>query len=767
MLTVDSLVYEAVQRTFRNGIVGLLRVNLTETFGPAVADALRKPFTQEEWDRIVANAELPVVTGRTSREHPDDFEYLSVNHFFNLFDMYFDDLVPPDELPSADFMPKMKKQLLDYFKEVKDIRDPISHPPTEELPIDDALRTVDSCMRILRVLHLEDALSETSQLWTELIARAARTAPPEILSPLDDTLPPSEAIVTDFVGRTKELASLWAWLVDPSARRWLLSGDGGKGKSAIAFKFATDVRIAAPESLAGVFWLAAKRRRFEEGAIVDIPSPDFWDLDSALNKILLDYGDRDAIDQSTQAKRITALGLLEQVPVLIIADDLDSIQPEAEDVVEFLTLDVPRAGSKVLVTSRRLFAGLGATSTVVEGLGEAEAKEFIDSRLARMGLNPADFNVAVKKQVFNVCEGSPLYMEDLLRLFNYLSAEEAIASWTKRSGDAARSYALDRELEMLSSVAKEILQACSLSRAPTSLVELQRILGRDEEAVLAAVDELRRMYLVPSPQLIEGVPRFQVNRNLGALIRASLEGTSEKLELEGAIRAVAGKEPGRVQAGAIGDYARQARVLVNARRWREAEETLLTGLESFPNNPKLLGILGWVYKKWYPRRLTDARETWERAYDLGSKDIAMYLNWSTMESEEGNWERGAQAAERGLDRAGEHASLLQQAGYCRSRLGQALVQALQEEKGATELHRADSFFKKALSAAVRDNLDRREISRAHRGLVINAQAMRNRQALCARLLAWLTWDRSDPVALAELERQVGKCPDVEQFMRTY
>ncbi len=87
--------------------------------------------------------------------------------------------------------------------------------------------------------------------------------------PLEDRLPPSEPIVTDFVGRESELRRLWEWFDDPISRRWLLAGEGGKGKTALAFEFGKRIKlpleIAAERSGAqsGATGCVAEGGRFE------------------------------------------------------------------------------------------------------------------------------------------------------------------------------------------------------------------------------------------------------------------------------------------------------------------------------------------------------------------------------------------------------------------------------------------------------------------------------------------------------------------------
>jgi hypothetical protein len=351
-LDIETVTYQAIQIVFRRAVVSYVRIQLSEASPDSWLDEVHSCFTEEEWESAKRSASAARDLGLVDREPQDDLDLLGVNNFYGIFEKFFDQLIPADELPTKEFIPKLKQNVLSWFREVKGVRDPISHPMSAEIPLADALRAVDSTIRITKKLHLNDAREDLSEHFNELLRRSSRLdrEEPSLVRP-DDSLPPRESVVDDFVGRENELASLWRWMTDDSLSRWLLTGDGGKGKTAIAYKFASDVILAAPSGLAGVFWLSAKRRRFEEGQIVEIASPDFWDLDSALNKILIDYGSRADIDKSTDTKRAIVLQLLEELPCLLIVDDLDSIPPEEDDVVEFMTHDAPSRGAKVLLTS--------------------------------------------------------------------------------------------------------------------------------------------------------------------------------------------------------------------------------------------------------------------------------------------------------------------------------------------------------------------------------------------------------------------------------
>lgn len=116
-------------------------------------------------------------------------------------------------------------------------------------------------------------------------------------------LPEKGEIIIDFVGRTEELHILHDRLFKHDLNRWALAGDGGKGKSAIAYQFCTQIKERCPASLNAVLWLSAKRHRFREGNIETISQPDFCDLPSLLDAILGEYGIADDLNLPISEKK--------------------------------------------------------------------------------------------------------------------------------------------------------------------------------------------------------------------------------------------------------------------------------------------------------------------------------------------------------------------------------------------------------------------------------------------------------------------------------
>ena len=90
-----------------------------------------------------------------------------------------------------------------------------------------------------------------------------------------------------------------------------------------------------------------------------VPTPDFEDLDTALNEF--QYGWLEDITKSTEAKQARVLELMDD---LIVVDDIDSIEKD-DDVIEFFTFLAPQTLSKVLLTSRRTVFGMATSISLV------------------------------------------------------------------------------------------------------------------------------------------------------------------------------------------------------------------------------------------------------------------------------------------------------------------------------------------------------------------------------------------------------------------
>lgn len=718
-LSRDALAYEAIQRTYREMMIGHIRDRLTDHYGHGAIDRLRRPFKAEQWTEIEAAAALARSAGAVSSRARDAFDMLDVAMFHNVIDAEFDLLFPgaPDEPPRD--KAARREGIVRFARTVKSVRDPISHPVTEEMDLRDARMCIDSARRIALLV---DAKAEVRL--SELLE--ALDATPRLVEPLEAVLPPLDIPGGGFIGRRRELGELEAWLAGSDSRRWLIAGGGGRGKTAIANQFARDVRDNGTAPFELVLWMTAKRRSFVEGQTKELTSPDFSDLPSAIDRILDAFGWLTDAPIELGDRRAFALQLLRELPALVIADDVDSLEVEDEAVTEFLAQVAYSTPSKVLMTSRRQLMGMGASCTVVQGLERSDAETFLVSRVERFGLDPAAFTEDKRRKILEVTDRIPLFVEDLLRLcLSGMAVDEATRTWRDRGGERAREFALGREADLLTADAVEVLLAATLQDQAVSFEELRLVTGKATDDLVSAIGELQRLFLVPRPRLIESVERFELDTNTRTLVREVLvpryPDTTKRL------RSVLDELTGDVSQAAlrhrrVGEFVRQAVFLVSADRHLEAEATLEAGLHEYPDDRTLLGYSAWVYKSWKPSpRTTDARARFERARDLGSTDSQMFRHWVEMERALEQWSVASAVADLGLERAGDDQTLRYQAGYAHLQLARQMGQR-REKATIDEVRKAINHLRIAI-------LDPEKLTN-YRARLTNSKAYR---ALCYAL----------------------------------
>ena len=130
MSSCNALVYEAIQRVYRNAVVDLIRSGMRAAYPNDYENRVTSAF--KTWDEIVSAAARSAVTGVVAHPHQDVFDYLDVSHFPLLLNNYFSVLAPLGG-PLAEQANELKRQVVSYAREIKTIRDPLSHPGTPDI----------------------------------------------------------------------------------------------------------------------------------------------------------------------------------------------------------------------------------------------------------------------------------------------------------------------------------------------------------------------------------------------------------------------------------------------------------------------------------------------------------------------------------------------------------------------------------------------------------------------------------------------------------
>jgi hypothetical protein len=545
------------------------------------------------------------------------------------------------------------------------------------------------------------------------------------LHKLEDKLPKRDQPI-EFKGREKELADLWSWFKDSKSFRCALSGDGGKGKTATAYEFAQRIAEAAPEPYELVLWASAKQRQFIQGETVPISDPDFKDFSSLLDKLLIDLWLENDVKLTNEEKGEKVLEFLTAFPALIIIDDLDSLDWTANnDTLEFITYNLPHTKSKVLITTRTQIPSI--LPIVMEGFSEEDGIKFIDSRLRLSGMASDTLTLEMKQTALKVADSSPLYLEDILRLFVITADyENTISQWKSHGGKEARSYAVKREFELLSTDAKHALLAFSVLDEPATSAEAKAITGLTWARWNDAVSELQRLFLIPRPGIIEGLHRFSLNSNTKTLVLSNMEGSPELAKFKQNLRNISGQSYfDSEKRKSIGSLIRQANANIREKSFITATQIIEAGIKKLGEDPDLIGALGLVYKCSIPSRVVDAREKFRRSAELKCNNHEMYNHWYEMEDSHEYFNESMEAARAALVVFPSNLFWLNRLAYATGRYGELLIRQFQP-RGRIYLGQANKILERLIHKIEVTLPDGHELHRnSLKSLVLNYAALYN------------------------------------------
>jgi tetratricopeptide (TPR) repeat protein len=706
---------------------------MKSVFPTDYAVRLTKPFG-EKWGKAARAATDARAQGGTTTQIKDDFDLLGVNHLYTLFEEYYDKLFSAAAGHPSGRPKPSKPKLLGNLKSIKDSRDPLSHPVEEEVSYEEAFGVLNDAKQVLIALGMNEKAEEITKLVGALTDYGEEPAATPVVR-----LPTQDSVYIDFVGREAQLTDLRQWYSDPYNRRCNLAGDGGKGKSAVAYRYAQSIAQTSSEFKI-VIWLSAKRRKFQQGDVVAIEAPDFADADSAVNRLLKEFGALDDdLSRPFAERRRLLLEYLDTFPAFLVVDDIDTVLGDYQ-VVGLFTSDIPNSRSCVLLTSRRDIPG--TRSIIVDGFSQPEAEQFVRSRISLYGIAPEAFPESVIKEIYRVCDRSPLYIDDLMRLVKVMDVGKAIAIWGEKQGDEARKYALQRELENLTSDAKRVLIAAAVTDEPVSFAEIQSILNIGEDRLISCLTELQTLFLVPKPSLVEGEQRFQINTNTKKLVRLVEGNTDLYGRIETSSKALRGKLPD-VGRGVVSTLIRQAYLLMTSGKYPEAEALMLNAIGKYPQAGDFEGFLGFLYRKW--NRYADARIHFEAAYKLKCKNEETYRHWVKMELSQKEWTRAIEAADKCLKLLPDSYEMKHFKTDALLKLGLDFTARLQREKAERLWRQAVDELKAALKSPESAAPQERAISaQMYKTLIICLDLLGDLKTLNQFFKQWKTEHPDDP-----------------------
>ena len=299
--------------------------------------------------------------------------------------------------------------------------------------------------------------------------------------------------VLGFVGRTDELATLHAWVLEPQCRLAALLGMGGIGKTALAARLAQDV---AP-SFERLYWRSLR----------DAPPTGDW-MAGAIGFL---SGQRVVAPEGEVAQLGALLQLLQQRPSLLVLDNFETLLQPGDAGGGYRegyagygkllqAIGEGRHRSCLLVTSREsppefaMLRGGAVRSFHLAGLGVAD----VQTLLAGKGLsgNPREWSTLVER-----LGGNGLALKVIGELIRELFGGE-LEAFLDESGSGTLFGGIRRllaeQIERSSPLEQSVLRVLAVEREPLSISQLIGDVGSrvGRGTVLEAIEALLRRSLV-------------------------------------------------------------------------------------------------------------------------------------------------------------------------------------------------------------------------------------------------------------------------------
>lgn len=720
-----------------NGYTNELLINFLDAFHERLRALLSEEYGDQWFERGVRPWLSAEMEGRTRSMLDNPMRVVDMDKSHNeLFGVEHLARIVSGNWKST-FRPLLqdKKRTEVYLDEIREMRHNLSHRRGKHvLQVGEVARFTGNCAALLRGLDSDQCTA------FETVSENIYSGLTPWGMALGGRLPSPDEVVDHFVGRKDQMRNLGEWLAGdyPQLLVW---GYGGAGKSALAFAFAREMQVSAPVDLNAITWVSAKRREYIDGN-ERARRADFENKEQFIRAVMSgiyesevteDLGARDLLDH------------LNDLPVLLIIDDIDTVLGD-EELIEFLVHDIRSTRSRVLYTSRQKVTGI--RSVEVLGFDEEELQRFITVRAEAHGLDEASC-LKRTKSIRSVTSGYPLFVDDLLRYAKLTDLKESLNAWSQRKGDAAREYALRRQVEQLGEISKMVLLALSESDRPMPLIEISTIAGVSDDDAEQAVNSLLDWRLISS---LGGDGRnrtnFTTNSNTSRLVEKTY---GSEPEMEGVRSRLKGRRrPTGIGAErtAISSAIGVAQSLVTRGDVSAAIAALqeeMTG--DLADSAELHGVLGWAYKRLpNPEK---ARAAFRRAYELGDTKEDTYFHWSTLESQEAagqigvrsdkdvldGWRRSADVAETGIKLCGRTAGLCKMVGYARTREAKTLEHLKEFTEARRACAEAVAWMKRAIEAK---HPGSRSVSRTSllRGLALAQEGAEDWNGLADTLQRW-------------------------------
>ncbi|MEL6504191.1 MAG: RNA-binding domain-containing protein [Pseudomonadota bacterium] len=463
---------------------------------------------------------------------------------------------------------------------------------------------------------------------------------------LDTNLPGRLSGLSHFVGRKNELATLRRWMGDARSPIKVLTGIGGLGKTALAYKFCEELLSLENARTERLFWLSAKAESYSSirGELVPTGKRDYTDEASLFSGLMSLLGTSvESLDGSvSDDEENDAIGeALSVYKTFLVIDDLDSLEIETQRAVlhrlnNIFTYSTNESGklSRLLVTTRTDQALAPSLIMKLEGIDSKEYEPFVKNccNALSMGLP----NSRSIKKLRRTTVGSPLFTESILRLVKQgVNLESACNKWEGADGEDVRAFAFAREIDTLSRQSARVLYAiCILEK--TSLIELGSIVELSDAQIRDCISELQSFHLAASD--------FDKNNDIFLSVSDDVRQTKNVLRKKIAIDAPAiDQSCAKARASADRIYSLVAIGITQIKRYLEEGDGLraLDAAKSLtmqnPSSADAACMLGCVHAETGQGTMKDSDFWFQRAFEQGCRRPELQDRWPQVKKDLEDW----------------------------------------------------------------------------------------------------------------------------------
>ncbi len=514
-----------------------------------------------------------------------------------------------------------------------------------------------------------------------------------VISPVEGRLPDRSFICPEFIGRQDVIAQLYGWLADDFSCVRVLAGEGGLGKTSIAYEFAQEVSRSHLGNIELIVWMTAKKQQFRAFTnsyeeVIDTHFSTSKELFSELARRLAATEEEVTNTNESHLPRLLK-SLLKEIRVFAVIDDLDSLDINEQKRCIEVFQQLAGEGSRFLFTTRKNATASSSTAIELQGLSYEDYQKLISSWQTRLKL--PNFAEKTVERLYETSKGSPLYTESLLRLIRCgMSHSDAIAKWSGALGTDVRNAALKREVLQLGPEAKRALVTVAIL-GECSYAEVKQATAFSDQTLVDSFDELQSLFLLYAPG-IAGQSRTGISHTTRDLVKSlGPELIPSYSTYEQATQANRFKVKGRGDdVNVVGAAINQALALLAARNPEEALRTVNEVNKKFGGqNHDLLFMQARALLACSPSRVDEARRSFKQAHSFGQRKARFFQLWFETESSAEHYEIAIEVASDALGAgAGNKADWLINRAHSRIRSAAAQSKLNDFEHSRTQLVRA-------------------------------------------------------------------------------